>query len=65
MKIYTGKFSNIEGQSAAQRENISKISMISFTGSMDSIKLDILRQSSKYLIFGLTSVDFHHHYTRL
>ena len=32
---------------------------------MDSIKHHILKQSSKYLIFGLTSVDFHHPYTRL
>ena len=39
--------------------------MISFTGSMDSIKHHILKQSIKYLIFGLTSVDFHHPYTRL
>ena len=31
---------------------------------MDSIKHHILKQSSKYLIFGLTSVDFHQPYTR-
>ena len=59
MKIYTGKFSNIEGRSATQRERISKNNMISFTGSWDSIKLHILKESSKYLIFGITSVDFY------
>jgi len=32
---------------------------------MDSIKHHILKQSSKYLIFGLTSVDFYHPYTDL
>ncbi len=32
---------------------------------MESIKHHILKQSSKHLIFGLTSVDFHQLYTRL
>ena len=65
MKIYTRKFSNIEGRSATQRESISKNNMILLTGSIDSIKHHILKQSSKHLIFGLTSVDFHQPYTRL
>ena len=62
--LAAGTFSNIEGRSATQRESISK-NNISLTGSMDSIKHHILKQFSKYLIFGLTSVDFHHPYTRL